>query len=37
MRDEQHDEQVGDRDQPVEEVEWEGKGDQEIVGVCHRL
>jgi len=29
MRDEQHEEQVGGRDQPVEVVEWEGKGEQE--------
>ena len=29
MRDEQREEQVGDRDQPVGVVEWEGKGEQE--------
>ena len=30
MRDEQHEEQFGDRDEPVEAVEWEGKGEQKI-------
>jgi hypothetical protein len=29
MRDEQYEEQVGDRDQPVGVVEWERKGEQE--------
>jgi hypothetical protein len=28
MREEQHEEQVGDRDQAVGEVEWEGNGEQ---------
>ena len=28
-RDEQHEEQVGDRDEAVGVVEWEGKGEQE--------
>ena len=29
MREEQHEEQVGDRDQSVGVVDWEGKGEQE--------